>query len=264
MIKLSISNIAWAAQDDAAMYGFLQTAGYAGLEIAPTRIFTEAPYDHIDAAALWAKQLKQQYGLAISSMQSICFGRDEAIFGTGAERKALFDYVKKAIDFAEAVGCGNLVFGSPKNRIIGENQIEIGYEFFGKLGDYAASRNTLLALEPNPDIYGTDFINTTGEALDFVEHVNSAGLQINLDLGTFLYNGEKLEWLENHLDRINHIHISEPYLERIESREIHAQIARLLHDKKYDRYVSIEMKNGNDIGLVQKTASYIKEIFHAV
>lgn len=38
-MKLSISNIAWSAEHDAAMYKFLQQEGFSGLEIAPTRIF---------------------------------------------------------------------------------------------------------------------------------------------------------------------------------------------------------------------------------
>lgn len=264
MIKLSISNIAWAAPDDDRMYAFLKDIGYAGLEIAPTRIFTDAPYDRLPDASAWAKQLHQQYGLAVSSMQSICFGRDEAVFGTQAERIALFGYIKQAIDFAAATGCGNLVFGSPKNRIIAGRPIEIAYEFFGKLGDYAAAKNTVLAFEPNPDIYGTDFINTTTEAFDFVKQINSSGLMVNFDLGTFLHNGEKIEIIEKNLDYINHIHISEPYLEKIQHRQIHKQIAQLLINKGYDRYVSIEMKNGNDTDAVQETALYIKEIFHAV
>lgn len=263
-MKLSISNIAWTAQDDAMMYAFLESVGYSGLEIAPTRIFPERPYDHTADAVIWANMIKQQYGLAISSMQSICFGRDEAIFGTEQERTALSNYVKQAIDFAQAIGCRNLVFGSPKNRVIGDNQIDIAYAFFGKLGEYAASRNTVLALEPNPDIYGTDFINTTAEAFDFVKHVNSSGLMVNLDLGTFLHDAESMDILEKNLDLINHIHISEPYLERIQTREIHKQIAQLLNSQGYEGYVSIEMKNGDDTGLVKETASYVKEIFHAL
>lgn len=49
-MKLSISNIAWSPQVDDEMYRFLQEAGYSGIEIAPTRLFPDAPYDHCGEA----------------------------------------------------------------------------------------------------------------------------------------------------------------------------------------------------------------------
>lgn len=262
-MKRSISNIAWPAAQDESMYLFLQQQGFEGLEIAPTRIFPDKPYDQLAEAKAFARHLKKTFGLAISSMQSICFGRDEAIFGTPSARQSIFDYIKQSIDFSEAIQCGNLVFGSPKNRIIGADQMDIAYEFFGKLGDYAASKNTVLAFEPNPEIYGTNFINTTQEAVDFVKTVNSPGLKVNFDLGTFLHNEEKIEIISDNLGIINHIHISEPYLEPIQHREIHKQISKILGQKQYDQFVSIEMKTPADNAVVKETVTYIKDTFHA-
>ena len=42
-MNLSISNIAWKAEYDSEMYKYLETTGFNGLEIAPTRIFPENP-----------------------------------------------------------------------------------------------------------------------------------------------------------------------------------------------------------------------------
>ena len=39
--QLAISNIAWHKEDDEAVYTAMQQAGFTGLEIAPTRIFTD-------------------------------------------------------------------------------------------------------------------------------------------------------------------------------------------------------------------------------
>lgn len=261
-MKLSISNIAWSAENDQEMYNYLSQQGFA-LEIAPTRIFENNPYEDLRKANAFEKGMKAKYGFEISSMQSICFGRSEAIFGSDEERKAIFDYTLKAIDFASAINCNNLVFGSPKNRIIGENQMKIAYDFFKGLGTYATSKNTIMALEANPEIYGTNFITTTQQAFDFVKEANCKGLMVNLDLGTILNNNESLEIVEQNLDLISHIHISEPYLERIEEREIHQDLAKILSKNKYDKFVSIEMKNQNSIESVKETTTYIKSIFHA-
>ena len=116
MNKLSISNIAWTEENDAAVYGLMKKYGFQGLEIAPTRIFPERPYDKNSEADAWSKQLKSEYGFCVPSMQSIWYGRQEKIFGTDEERKTLLNYTKKAIDFAAAIGCKNLVFGCPRNR----------------------------------------------------------------------------------------------------------------------------------------------------
>jgi len=261
-MKLSISNIAWSAQDDQEMYGYLSQEGF-GLEIAPTRIFENDPYGDLKKAIQFKKELEAEYGFSISSMQSICFGRHEAIFGSEEERKAIFDYTKKAIDFASAINCNNLVFGSPKNRIIGENQMEIAHDFFKGLGEYAQSKNTIMAIEANPEIYGTNFINTTQEAFDFVKEIKCSGLLVNVDLGTILNNNESLDIVEKNLNLVNHIHISEPYLERIVPRKMHEDLSEMLVQNKYDKYVSIEMKNQNSIELVRETANYVKSIFYA-
>ena len=114
-MKLSISNIAWDKKYDEDMYEYLALSGFEGIEIAPTRIIENNPYDNLDKAREF-KSLMDNKGLEISSMQSIWFGRDERIFYTEKERKDLLNYTEKAIDFASIIRCKNLVFGSPKNR----------------------------------------------------------------------------------------------------------------------------------------------------
>jgi sugar phosphate isomerase/epimerase len=262
-MKLSISNIAWSAEHDLEMYDFLKENSYSGLEIAPTRILPELPYQRLSEAKQFQLFLETDYNLKISSIQSICFGKNEPVFGSAQERKIIFDYVKEAIDFASAISCNNVVFGSPKNRIIHENQWDIALDFFGQLGDYAASKNTVLAIEPNPTIYGTNFINTTPEAFDFVKQVNSKGLMVNLDFGTCLNNSESLSDIKDNLHLVNHIHISEPYLEEVQEREAHDELSKMLQKMNYDNFVSIEMKNLNSIALVKNKIQYVKQLFYA-
>lgn len=260
-MKLAISNIAWSAESDAPMYSFLKTEGFEGLEIAPTRVFPDNTYDQLDETQLFKKQMQSNYSLVIPSMQAICFGRNEAIFGTEEERSSIKEYIKKAIDFAAVLDCKNLVFGSPKNRIIGQGQEGIAISFFNELGTYAAEKKTTLAMEPNPEIYGTNFLNTTTEAINFVKESKSKGLKVNIDLGTIIHNNETLDVIANNIDLVNHIHISEPNLEPITERAIHTDLYRLLKEYKYGNFVSIEMKNANDIAIVKNTIHYVKDVF---
>ena len=195
-MKLSISNIGWAAEQDTQVYDLMKRFSFSGLEIAPTRIFPENPYEKLDAAREWAQMLKQQHGFCIPSMQSIWFGRQERIFGTADEREILLDYTKKAIDFAAAIDCKNLVFGCPRNRTLPDSMDpQIGVEFFRAIGDYALRRGTVIGMEANPPIYNTNYINDTPSALRLIEEVNCDGFQLNLDVGTMIHNGESADIL---------------------------------------------------------------------
>ncbi len=74
---------------------------------------------------------ENEYGFCVPSMQSIWYGRQEKIFHSPEDREALTEYTKKAIDFAAAIGCGNLVFGCPRNRNIeGEYDPDVATDFF--------------------------------------------------------------------------------------------------------------------------------------
>lgn len=259
-MKLAISNIAWGSEADHEMYDFMYKLGFQGLEIAPTRLF-DNPYNNPDKAALLAAQLSQEYGLRIISMQSICFGRDEQIFKNAEERDSLKNYVKKATDFAKAVGCPNMVFGSPKNRNIKEGQYDIALSFFRELGAYAAGNDTVIAMEANPEIYGTNFLNYTRDAVNFVKDADCPGLKVNLDFGTILANGEDVNEVASYIPYISHVHISELFLETIQQRAEHEKLAGILKNKGYDKYVSVEMKNHDNITAVKEVMSYIKTIF---
>lgn len=261
-MKLSISNIAWINEDDNCMYNFLKQIGFTGLEIAPTRIFQQEPYEKLEEAKKFAVGIKQNYGLDVSSMQSIWYGRNEKIFDSKEERQALINYSKKAIDFAEVIKCKNIVFGCPKNRVSqSENDMEIAVSFFKELGEYAEAKNTVLSMEPNPTIYNTNFINYTSQAFEIAKKVKSNGFKVNIDLGTIIYNNEELKLISENINLVNHIHISEPNLVLIKKREVHNNLANILKEVNYQRFVSIEMGKCDDLNEVKDTIKYIKEVF---
>lgn len=271
-MKLSISNIAWTGAEDEMIYAHLKEHGFTGLEIAPTRIFPKNPYENLEQASMFARKLWKEWGLRISSLQSIWFGKQERLFGSEAEREELLVYTKSAILFAEACNCSNLVFGSPKNRVIlleedgsyQKEQWQIALQFFEELGTFAKEHHTVLAMEPNPPIYQTNFINTTKQAFDLVQEVNNAGFQVNVDLGTLIALDETLQILEEKKQWIHHIHVSEPGLEVIQHRKLHTQLAEVLHKIEYENYISIEMKNLQDITIIKQVIHYVKEVFDGI
>ncbi len=263
-MKLSISNIAWDSCRDIEVYKLMKKYGFTGLEIAPTRFFFENPYDHIEEAVKLAKELKDTYAIKICSMQSILFGRDEKIFESPENQQKITDYLIKAIDFAAAVSCRNLVFGSPKNRSLSScSDYKCAVDLFSVLGDYALKNGTVMSIEANPCIYGTNFINYTHEAVKLVKEVNSEGFKVNLDFGTIIENKENIDDIIDDLEYINHIHISEPGLMPICLRDAHRKLALLLRKSLYQGYISIEMKKSGEESLqdIEKAMSYIFEVF---
>lgn len=259
-MKYSISNIAWDKKDDFAMYTFLQQNNIDAIEIAPTRLFGN-PYENLEQAQLYAAMLKNRFGLAVSSMQSIWYGQQGNIFNR-EEAGALSDYTRKAMDFANAMGIKNLVFGCPKNRNMPQGKSEDDVlEFFYNLGEYALSRNTVLALEANPVIYNTNFLNYTKDACEFCRKIGSEGVKVNIDFGTILYNKENPHLIKTYKNTVNHIHLSVPHLEYVEKIKEHSTLKKVLDKIDYDGYLSIEMKNQNDINKVKQAVLYLKENF---
>ena len=262
MLKISISNIAWTEEYDKAVYDLMKQYGYTGLEIAPTRIFPENPYDRCGEAEEWAENLKSDFGFSVPSMQSIWYGRNEKLFGSDEDRRTLVDYTKKAIDFAEIIGCKNLVFGCPRNRNLSDGadkSIAIG--FFKEIGDYASVHNTVIGMEANPPIYNTNYINDTKSALELIKEVQSEGLKLNLDVGTMIENGEAVDILRGNEHLINHVHISEPGLKPVETRELHTDLSELLKDSDYSNFVSIEVGRQDDINQLESMLKYVRETF---
>lgn len=261
-MKLSISNIGWSIEQDEAVYSLMKEYEFTGLEIAPTRIFPERPYELISEAATWSSALMEHYGFSVSSMQSIWFGRQEQLFGTDDERKTLLDYTKKAVDFAAAVGCKNLVFGCPRNRAVpkgADSDLAIG--FFKEIGDYAVQNGTIIGMEANPEIYHTNYINDTPSALELVKRVDSKGFRLNLDVGTMVHNHEDVASLEDSVQLISHVHISEPELKEIEPRRLHLDLKKLLLDESYRGYVSIEMGKTDDLAVIEEKMKYVRSVF---
>ena len=261
-IKYSISNIAWDEKYDTEMYNFLSNNNFNGIEIAPTRLVGEKPYEKLAEASEIKKTLNEKYGLRISSMQSIWYGKTENIFNSKEEMAILLDYTKKAIEFAKVLNCHNLVFGCPKNRNISIDKEKgdckkIAKDFFNELGEYAKKNDTVIALEPNPTIYNTNFINTTKEAIDFVKEINSDGLKVNLDCGTIIQNNEDVDEMFKDINLINHIHISEPYLKPITFNDIQKKVIKLSIERNYDKYISVEMGKVEDVGIVKNIVSML-------
>ena len=158
----------------------------------------------------------------------------------------------------------NIVFGCPKSRngySRNKDNRKIAVNFFKRLGRYADEHNVKIGIEANPEIYGTDFLNKTNEVIDFIREVDSPGIGLNLDIGAVIYNCETIEDIGVGASFISHVHISEPNMLPIRNRKIHQDLLHLLKKIKYDKYVSLEMKDSESLETVEKSMMLIKDVF---
>lgn len=275
-MKLSISNIAWSSECDQDMYEIIKEKGYAGIEIAPGRIFGPDPYKNQNN---WIENFTSRYGLEISSIQSIWYGRKENLFSGKEEYHTLLELTKKVVSFASSIHCNNIVFGCPKGRNIPPQVLKtVAYHNFIKFGKevsaLAEQKGTVFAIEANPEIYGTNFITNTIAAVSIIKEINSPGCKLNLDIGELLTtigdndsketNKKILQIIEIVYPKINHVHISEPFLAKIKERNLHKDLFSYLKQKQYDKYVSIEMNKQDLITDVVQIMDYIRSISNAV
>ena len=267
-MKLCISNIAWSAPEDAPVYKLMKSYGVDGLEIAPTRLFPDAPYDQSADDIAKAKDDILSYGLTPIAMQSLHFGADGmAMFEGDKSRKALLEYTKKAVLFAENLGARILVFGSPKLRNINDidKEYNIALDFFCELGEYAAGHGRCVCIEANPVEYNTNFINTTAAAYKLVCDAASSGFGLHVDTSTMIINGEDMGIIGRIADKIKHVHISTPYLNGIDRAhdDFYKSFAQVLKQNQYKNYASVEMRRAqeNNLGHIADVLSYVAEIF---
>ncbi|MBQ6972704.1 MAG: sugar phosphate isomerase/epimerase [Synergistaceae bacterium] len=261
-MKLCASNIGWLPGDDEYVYRFMSDSGFEGLEIAPSRIFPVTPYEHVREASEFAAKLRADYGLAVVSIQSIWYGMTQRIAGSEHERRGLMEHTRKALRFSDAVSCRNIVFGCPKNRRTDKpGDYEIVAGFLADIADEAEKFGITVALEPNPAMYGTNFINTTAQALELVSEINHPALKVNLDFGTIIANAETLCLVPENISLISHVHISEPELRPIKPRFQHKELRDVLRESGYSGYISLEMRSQESITELTGSMKYIREVF---
>jgi len=239
-MRLSVSALAWSADEEASALALLSTEGLRCMEHVPAR-------SHAAAAEIRAR------GLAVVAFQALLFGTTNLhLFRGETERRALEQHLLSVCETAATFGARALVFGSPKNRFIDpafierDAAFELAREFFGRLGRAAADLGTTICLEPNPAAYGCNFLTTTAETAEFVASIASPGVKLNVDAGALVMNGEDPKLvLADRLALIGHVHASEPELVPVgslpETAAAHRRLSETLRGIGYDGVVSIEM-----------------------
>jgi sugar phosphate isomerase/epimerase len=255
-MRLAVSNIAWPADRDAAVAGVLRDLGVTGVEVAPTKVWPRpleaSPTEVADYRAFWEAR-----GFEVVAAQALLFGRpDLTLFESDATRRQTREYLSGIIRLCARLGAKALVFGSPKNRRVGDRPRaeawEIAVEFFANLAGIAEAEGTCVVMEANPPEYGADFVTRAGEAVELVKAVNRPGFRLHLDTGCMTLAGDPIaETLDTGFPLLRHFHVSEPNLDPpgTSGAVDHAAFADELRRRGYGHWVSLEMREPNPFTL---------------
>lgn len=269
-MRTAFSNLAWSADEDAAVLPMLVEQGVTSLEVAPTRLWTDPLAQDADEVSA-ARAAVETTGMQVVALQSLLFQRPELqLFGTTEARQGLFDHLVGMADLAVGLGATRLVFGSPGNRrrddLPVEQADEIGVEFFGRLGREAADRGVCFVIEANPTVYRCDWLTDAVASTAFVRAVDSPGVRLHLDTACMALAGDDApERVREGADLLAHVHASAPQLGTVgpDGPVDHDKIAAALRDAGYEGHVSVEMLRPSDdpAGTVRRCADFIRETY---
>ena len=259
---LAASNLAWKPDERIAAYTCIAEAGFRGLEIAPGLYFPEGvdTFSPSEREVSSARAEHEALGLELVSMQSLLYGTtDAALFGPPDAFQRFVEGMERAIRLAGVIGCPNLVFGSPRQRIVPTSLSpasaqSIATETFSRLGDLAAAAGAKLSLEFNPTAYGANYWTTWAQVHAFVTELAHPAVRVCFDIGATYLNDEVAvapDLLVERVAAVGHVHVSAPHLgiAPVDHGDTVALVAALKR-ARYGGAVSIEMLRPADEPLV--------------
>jgi D-psicose/D-tagatose/L-ribulose 3-epimerase len=260
--KISISNLAWPASAEREAVALARSLGFAGIEIAPAKLFGGWPADLLGRASDYRIEMAD-LGLQLPALQGIVFGIAGCHFFNPPEARArLVDHLTLVARLAGTVGAHACVFGAPKLRDPGALSTEAAFDAaVGLLRSVAstfADEGSALAFEPNPIAYGCRFVAGTDEAVALVAAVDHPGIRLQLDSGTIFINEESSFAIAHATALAAHVHISEPMLDPIgQNGHDHRRVGKAIAAGGYEGWLSVEMHETDDWRSAMHTAAAV-------
>ena len=241
-----ISNIAWYFEDTEQVFKIMCENQIFNVEVAPLELIDCWDFPNYNKLNLFC-DICRDYGISISSMQSIFYKKQINIFENMKKSVKHMNFVK---EICNMIKCPYIVFGSPKNRNTNKSQEASMSElncFFKQLN--FAHEGLLIGIEANPAEYGTNFLNNYQQISKYMQEYNQLNsVRTHFDIGCYLLSNNNFFDIKDL--RIENMHLSMEYLkndcavlENNYRNNIFKKILREDHDKK-DRpmILSLEMR----------------------
>jgi sugar phosphate isomerase/epimerase len=264
--ELSVSNIAFPADQFDTATVLLRRLGIDAVEIAPYNVFGRWDVSAADIAAFHQNLVER--GMHCPALQGIVYNAGAAhLFSSAEAREALYLHLVGVARMAGLLGAKACVFGAPKLRDPGTlpeaDARAIAVDFFRRIGPVFASEGATLAFEPNARHYACRFIVTTEDAMNFLDDIDSSGIGLQIDTGTVFLERENPEVLVRAARYAAHAHVSEPDLAPLGTAGVdHRPVADAFRRSGYGGSLSIEMRTVSDWqGAIEKAVSLTRETY---
>ena len=243
----ALSTIALPPGDHAAALGRLRRLGYQGVEVAPSRRWSDT-WKGLAAAEVDAYRCDiEAAGLQVVGLHSLLYDQPGmTLFGEKANEPRLLDFMMHLSAVCRDLGGRTLIWGAGRRRgVIPRPEARrraIG--FLERLCAQVADHGTIFCFEPLGPA-DDDFINKAADALDLVTAVDHPALRIQLDAKALVENGEAGEATFAEVrPYLVHFHANEPGLGVLGDTGWvdHAALGQCLRDIGYDGWVSIEQR----------------------
>lgn len=241
-MKLSLSNFAWDLDENESIFNTLSSIGITNIEGVLTKI---NHWDSLEKFELIKyKELLNRHNIKIESIQSIFYGTN---YGDLSDNKTI-DHYKKLIEYCKILDVKIMVLGSPLLR-------KNTNGWYRNLSDILKNVDTILngtgiqlSIEPNTKTYGGDYFYTIQEIVDFIAHNDFKNIKTMVDTHNVKLEGlDPLNDLRNHIKYINHIHISEPKLNKLSDLEFHSKFSKLIKELNYNGIITYEVVKCDDL-----------------
>ena len=234
------------------------------IELPILKIFKD--YEFKKKKFLNFKKKLNNYSIKICSLQSLFYGKENLNIFKKEDSQKILNHLKKVIRIAKFFGATNLIFGSPKNRVISvknkQRQLKIAFKLFKKIGNLCKKNKIYFTIEPNSKYYGCNFINNIRQALSLVRYINSDNFLINVDTGNIFLENENLCNYKKKSKFFKNFQISEKNLDDIRLTKCnHAKILKKFETS--NSIISLEMmsqKVSNLKSQIKKFKDIVKEI----
>ena len=265
-MKISVSNIAWDNKSSPYYLKYIRELGCSGVEIAPSVVWPEPIKSTKQERVKFLNSVRNS-DLEIVGFHSLLYHRpDLQLFFSKDSRIATKDYICKLANLCAELGGKQLIFGSPKNRILhGKNYEECtkqAIDDFFEIAEFSKKKNIFFCIEPLGE-NETEFIKSLNEGGSMVEKVNHPYFKLHLDSkAVFSTNEDPDEITKKYGKFLQHVHVGDNNLQEPGTVNTdHYKIGAALRNINYSKYVSIEMrKNDRDVkASLTRSISYVKK-----
>lgn len=250
----------------------IEAAGYHGVEIAPYTL-DEDPLRLTEAQAEAAGKVVRDAGLEVVGLHWLLVrpGGDELHLTTPVDhvRQRTVDYAKHLVSLCAAMGGKVMVWGSPKQRTVAEDQsydeaFENARAALSEVCKAAEPHGIEIALEPL-GTKETNFLTTAEETIKLIEAVDSPSCQLHLDVKAMSSEEKPMpRIIADSAKYLRHFHANDPNLQGPGTGEVdHVPIAKALKDIDYDGYVSVEVFKYDAGGpmIARGAMEYLQEVY---